>query len=370
MIAFIESTGGKALMKQIPASLLTLLAGVVITLISLWVGQHHGLLPEQASEQAPLVDNFFNVMVTIATALFFIVQGAIVWFSIQFRQRPGDDTDGVAIEGNVPLEIVWTAIPAIIVIGLGIYSVDVYEQMGGFGPAHAHGMMAHQGKLATASSMGSAMAAPLVADSELSAETTAVSPQASPIAKYGFGAPTAQAGKAADVVVNVTGLQYAWLFNYLDREDPDSAITTGELHVPLGKAVQLNIAAQDVIHSFWVPQFRLKQDALPGQPTELRFVATKIGTYPVVCAELCGSYHGSMRTQLVVETPEEYEAWLAENQAAQAAGLGATIAANSAAQLDVQSVLPSNAEFLAGYESEIGVNAETLAQLQPHSPSL
>jgi cytochrome c oxidase subunit II len=360
-------------MKQIPASLLTLLAGIVITLISLWVGQHHGLLPEQASAQAPLVDHFFDVMVTIATALFLVVQGAIVWFSIQFRQRPGDDTDGSAIEGNLPLEIVWTAIPAIIVIGLGIYSVDVYDQMGGFGPAHAHGLMAHQATPAAssmASSMGSATAAPLVADAEPGTETTTASPQVSPIAKYGFGAPTAQAGKAADVVVNVTGLQYAWLFNYPDRENPDSAITTGELHVPLGKAVQLNIAAQDVIHSFWVPQFRLKQDALPGQPTELRFVATKIGTYPVVCAELCGSYHGSMRTQLVVETPEEYEAWLTENRVAQAAGLGTAIAANSAVQLDVLSDLQSDAAFLADYESEIGVTAETLAQLQPHSPSL
>jgi hypothetical protein len=87
-------------MKQVPASLLTLLAGVVITLISLWVGQHHGLLPEPASEQALLVDNFFNIMVTIATALFLVVQGVIAWFVIQFRQRAGDETDGVPIEGN------------------------------------------------------------------------------------------------------------------------------------------------------------------------------------------------------------------------------------------------------------------------------
>ncbi|NJO72578.1 MAG: hypothetical protein HC833_01655 [Leptolyngbyaceae cyanobacterium RM1_406_9] len=103
-------------MKQIPASLLPLLTGVLITLISLWVGQHHGLLPEQASEQAPLVDQFFNVMVTIATALFLVVQGAIVLFIIQFRRRAGDDTDGVAIKGSFPLEILWTAIPAVIVI--------------------------------------------------------------------------------------------------------------------------------------------------------------------------------------------------------------------------------------------------------------
>jgi cytochrome c oxidase subunit 2 len=204
-------------MKQVPASLLTLLAGVMITLISFWVGQHHGLLPEQASAQAPLVDRFFNVMVTIATALFLIVQGAIVWFIIQFRQRAGDETDGVPIEGNFSLEILWTAIPAMIVIGLGIYSVDVYEQMGGLALTHEHGLMAHQ-------------TAALVAAGDTAEPTIEPSPQ------YGIGAPAAETGDAADLVVNVTGLQYAWLFNY-----PDSNVTTGELHVPLGKAVQLNL---------------------------------------------------------------------------------------------------------------------------------
>ena len=119
-------------MTQIPSSILTLIAGVVVTLVSLWFGQNNHLLPEQASEQAPLVDNFFNVMVTIATALFLVVQGAILLFIIRYRQRPGDDTDGVPVEGSVPLEILWTAIPAILVVGIGIYSVQVYEEMGGF----------------------------------------------------------------------------------------------------------------------------------------------------------------------------------------------------------------------------------------------
>ena len=111
--------------------------------------------------------------------------------------------------------------------------------------------------------------------------------------------------------MNVTGLQFAWLFNY-----PNSGVVSGELHVPLGKDVQLNIAAQDVIHSFWVPQFRIKQDAIPGEETQLRFTPTKTGTYSVVCAELCGGYHGAMRTQLIVHTPEEYDAWLQDNRIA------------------------------------------------------
>ena len=108
-------------MQQVPISLFTLIAGVLVTLISLWVGQHYDwFLPEQVSQQAPLVDNFFSVMLIIGTALFLVVQGALFLFAILFRRRPGDDSDGSPIEGNIPLEIVWTAIPAIIVICLGV----------------------------------------------------------------------------------------------------------------------------------------------------------------------------------------------------------------------------------------------------------
>lgn len=279
------------------------------------------------------------MMVTIATALFLVVEGAILIFAIKFRQRPGDDTDGVPIEGNLPLEAFWTAIPAIIVIGLGIYSVEVYRDMGGFEPA-GHHMMAH------AQMQGSAMAAPMIADA-----SDMVSEQSVPTgAPIGIGATPQEGKKPADVVVNVTGMQYAWLFNY-----PDSGVTAGELHVPVGKDVQLNISATDVIHSFWVPQFRLKQDALPGQPSELRFVATKIGAYPVVCAELCGGYHGAMRSQVIVQTPEEYDSWLKENQIAQQQELNQAVAVNPAN-------LPAS-EFLSPYTEEIGINAETLAQL-------
>lgn len=332
-------------MQPIPASLLTLIAGIVITLISFWVGQHHGLLPEQASEQAPLVDGFFNIMMTIATALFLVVQGAILIFSLKFRQRPGDQTDGVPIEGSISLEILWTAIPAIIVIGLGIYSVDVYERMGGFGTTHAHTMAHHAAPTRIAHHAGSAIAAPLEA-----ATTADVTPVTQLAEDYGIGA---MSEKAPDLTVAVSAMQYAWIFNY-----PDSGITAGELHVPVGQDVKLNISALDVIHAFWVPQFRLKQDAIPGQPTELRFVATKTGTFPIVCTELCGSYHGGMRSQVIVHTPEEYDTWIAENRVAQQQGLNQAIATNPMTQTPT--------EFLAPYASELGVTATTLAQLHTH----
>lgn len=337
-------------MQQLPISLLTLTAGILITLISLWVGQNHHLLPVQASAQAPLVDGFFNVMVTIGVALFLVVEGAILLFAIMFRRRPGDNTDGEPIEGNFSLEIFWTAIPALIVIGLGIYSVEVYQQMGGFAPATA--MMAHVGHPASHPNRAdSAIAAPLTPSTDGTMQVA----DAQDAPTYGIGATPAEQGKAADLTVNVLGLQYAWVFTY-----PDQGITAGELHVPLGQDVQLNISAQDVIHSFWVPQFRLKQDALPGNKTELRFVATRLGTYPVVCAELCGSYHGGMRTQVIVHTPEEYDQWVASQVAA----------APETPALEAIATRPADlapTDFLTPYARDLGVTSTALAQLHAHS---
>lgn len=327
--------------EKVPASILTLTIGVVVTLVSLWFGQNHGLMPEQASEQAPIVDRFFNLMVTIGTALFLVVEGALLFALFRFRQRRGDTTDAPPIKGNLPLEVFWTAVPAIIVIALGIYSVEVFRDMGGFEPAHHHMPMRSASASQVAMVSQSNLSAPLIAEA------------APNQVKFGFGANPQNEGTAADVEVNVTGLQFAWIFNY-----PDSGVTSGELHVPLGKQVQLNMVAQDVIHSFWVPQFRLKQDVMPGQESQLNFVATKTGTYPIVCTELCGSYHGAMRTQLIVHTPEEYDAWLQENRVAMSKTPQGAIAVNPKEL--------SDSEYLAPYARELGIDASTLAQLHHH----
>ena len=326
-------------MQQIPASLLTLVAGALATIIGIWVSKTHHLLPIQASEQAPLVDGFFNLMFAIAIALFLIVEGTILLFAIKFRKPKDDDTDGTPIEGNLPLEIFWTAIPTVIVFALGIYSVDVYKQMGGFSSSSpVIEAQNHSGS-------GSAIAATI-------SEAPTISEDTAPLAnkKIGIqGSPTQQ-NQSADVNVNVTGMQFAWIFQY-----PEDNITSGELHVPVGADVSLNIAATDVIHSFWVPQFRLKQDAIPGMDTELRFVATKPGAYPVVCTELCGGYHGSMRTRVIVHTPEEYESWLQENRIAQQDSLE-TVAVNPA------ELTPS--QYLAAYDADMNISSATLSQIQ------
>ncbi|NET54582.1 MAG: cytochrome c oxidase subunit II [Merismopedia sp. SIO2A8] len=146
------------------------------------------------------------------------------------------------------------------------------------------------------------------------------------------------------------GLQYAWIFTY-----PDTGIVSGELHIPMGQEVKLNITATDVLHAFWMPEFRIKQDAIPGRTAQMRFTATRVGQYPIICAELCGSYHGSMKSQIFVHTPEDYQQWIQEQQIASTDNLEQAVAANPAEL--------SDQEFLAPYGSEMGVDAQTIEHL-------
>ena len=85
------------------------------------------------------------------------------------------------------------------------------------------------------------------------------------------------------------------------------------MHVPVNQPVTMLMESKDVIHAFWVPEFRLKQDVIPGQPTILNFTPTRVGKYPIICAELCGPYHGGMRSTVVVESANEYKNWHKKN---------------------------------------------------------
>lgn len=321
---------------KLPTSITTLIAGILVTLISLWYGQHHGWMPEAASREAPLVDDLFNMMMTIATALFLLIQGALIIAIFRFRQKPGDNTDGPPLEGDIGLEIVWTAIPVVIVMVLSIYSFEVYNEMGGLDPAASR----DPGPQKTAVVPGTAMAATLPGQDKIA---------------LGVGASPSQPASDAIVNVDVLGLQYAWIFTY-----PDSGVVSGELHVPTGQDVKLKISAQDVIHAVWIPQFRLKQDAIPGRDTQLRFKPEVPGTYPLVCAELCGSYHGAMRTQVIVHSPEEYDEWLQSQIAAKERGDGLTVA----------QIRANNDNRLARQTQDWNISPEAIAALQQMQPEM
>ena len=318
---------------NIPGNIITLIAGIAMTLISLWYGQNHGLLPIAASNDAGDVDELFNFMMTIATGLFLLVEGVLVYSLFKFRRQKGDTTDGPPIEGNVPLEIVWTAIPTVIVFILSIYSFEIYNRMGGLDPM-------------TAGDSG-----PQLAHAYHHSELVALDPSRQNIA-LGLGVSPDSDQSINPLEVKVNGIQYAWIFTY-----PESGVISGEIHVPVDRPVALNMTAGDVIHAFWLPEFRIKQDVIPGRETKLVFTPNKVGQYPVVCAELCGAYHGGMKTRLYVDSEEDYQKWIQENTFAMNSDSNESVAMNSAPNAD--------AEFLAPYAKDIGVDANALAQLKP-----
>jgi cytochrome c oxidase subunit 2 len=178
-------------------------------------------------------------------------------------------------------------------------------------------------------------------------------------------------------VIEVKAQQFAWSFTY-----PDLDITSGQLHVPIGKTVELRMQSDDVIHSFWVPEWRVKQDVVPGTVQRIVVTPTKEGTFPLICTELCGLGHAVMRSSAVVTTQVDYDAWVKEQQSGGGggppgqqvftnAGCGAChtlAAAGSTSQVgpDLDKVLPGlsadqirqsivdpNAEITQGYQPNV-----------------
>jgi len=317
---------------NIPSSILTLIAGVAMTLISLWYGQNHGLMPVAASSDAGDVDQLFNFMMTIATGLFLLVEGVLVYSVIVFRRKKGDTTDGPPIEGNVPLEIVWTAIPTVIVFILSIYSFEIYNRMGGLDPMASRDPGPNQ-----------------LAHMQHHSQLVALDPNEDIALGLGVSPESQQDVNPLEIKVN--GIQYAWVFTY-----PESGVISGEIHVPIDRPVALNMTACDVIHAFWLPEFRIKQDVIPGRETNLVFTPNKIGQYPVVCAELCGAYHGGMKTQLYVQSQEDYDQWIKDNTFAMV---------EDNKSVAMTPTPDSDTEFLAPYAENIGVDSDILAQLKP-----
>lgn len=109
------------------------------------------------------------------------------------------------------------------------------------------------------------------------------------------------------ITVDAFAQQFAWSFGYPGK---DMAYSEGELHVPLGRQVQFKMHALDVIHSFWVPEWRVKKDAVPGITTTVTVTPDKPGTYQLICTELCGFGHATMRAEVVVEPPAEFRKWV------------------------------------------------------------
>jgi cytochrome c oxidase subunit II len=146
---------------------------------------------------------------------------------------------------------------------------------------------------------------------------------------YAFAyAPYTEAGGPPAVRIEVTGEQFWWRVRYLDEHGVARFETANEIHIPVGRSVELQLRAGDVIHSFWVPNLAGKLDMIPGRTNTLRVQARRAGVYRGQCSEYCGAQHAKMAFHVVAQTPEDFERWLA-HEASEVAVAADTRAAHS-----------------------------------------
>ena len=223
--------------------------GVVIGVFATLVAVLFQWLPTSATEEFDRIQDIYWFATVMSIVIFSLVAAAVVYSVWKWRVPLDDDADGPPIHGHTGLEVVWTAVPAILVIALGIVSAVVLSEN----------------------------------------------------------------GRASDrpLQVKAIGQQFAWKFEYGDYGD----LTSGELVLPVGREAKFTMEAVDVIHSFWVPQFGQKMDAVPGIETTILVTPTRTGQFAVICAELCGLGHATMRAKARVVTQAEFDKWVEEKQA-------------------------------------------------------
>ena len=232
----------KAIVQLVAIGLL--IAGV-LTLVALlfkW-------LPTSASEELDRIAAIYWFATIVSIVIFSLVTAVVVFSVWKWRVPLDDDRDGPPIHGHTGLEILWTAVPAILVTAIGIVSAVVLAR-------------------------------------------------------------NADAGEQP-LQVSVVGQQFAWKFVYPEYDD----LQTGELVIPVDRATNFTMTAVDVIHSFWVPNFGQKMDAVPGITTEIVVTPTRVGEFTVVCTELCGLGHATMRARARVVEAADFDAWIEEQQA-------------------------------------------------------
>lgn len=228
------------------------IAGVIASAIGIALGLSIHWWPQHASKQADQINTLYDVLIVASVPIFVLVVTVVVTAVVRFRMRPGqEDQDGPPIHGNTRLEVVWTALPAALILGLSAYAYVVLTNT-----------------------------------------------------------ERAPAAPARELKVGVVAQQFAWRFDYPRQLTGGKQVTTTELFLPIDRSVEFDIRTLDVIHSFWVPNLSQKIDAVPGLVTHYRVTPTRLGRYPVVCAELCGLGHSVMRSTVTVLTAPQFAAWV------------------------------------------------------------
>jgi cytochrome c oxidase subunit 2 len=224
-----------------------ILFAAVSTAILLAVVLSINWFPAHASEQINRTSTLYDVLLIASVPMFVIVETVVIFSVWKYRMRPGQETlDGPPLHGNTRLEVLWTVLPAILIFGLAIYGYTVL---------HAN-----------------------------------------------------ETKQAREMIVNVTARQFAFEFSYPHEEG--KTVVSPILYLPKDRPVVFKLRSYDVVHSFFVPEFAEKLDAVPGITTTLRVTATRVGSYPVECTELCGAGHGLMRAGVRVVSQAQFDSWL------------------------------------------------------------
>jgi cytochrome c oxidase subunit II len=220
--------------------------GVIATAILLPISLSIDWFPKQGAAAADKIDTLYDVLLIVSVPIFVLVMTVAIYSVVRFRARPGDTGDGVPIHGDARLEVVWVVIPFIMVSVLAAYAWITLNDI--------------------------------------------------------------EKKKRGELVVNVTGQQFTWSYSYAGPGG--KRVQSNVLYLPVNRQVKFLIHSKDVIHSFWVPDFRLKSDAVPGITTNWRATPTKLGIHDVVCTELCGAGHALMRGTVRVVPDQQFTAWL------------------------------------------------------------
>ena len=216
----------------------------------------HLYFPHDISTFGPKIDWLFLLIFWIVMVVWIAVMVAMVVFMVRYRTRPGRKAE--YIEGNTRLEIVWTTATAVILVVLAFMSRATWADIKEHGPP-------------------------------------------------------------GQVFYGVNAKQFNWEITYPGPDGKfgtkDDVVVENEMHVPVGKVVRIDLTSKDVIHSFFVPNLRLKQDAVPGRVIKVWFEATETGQYEIPCAELCGFGHSGMKGNLTVQSQADFDKWLADQYA-------------------------------------------------------
>ncbi|WP_427161609.1 cytochrome c oxidase subunit II [Aliinostoc sp. HNIBRCY26] len=259
-----------------PKFLKYLLIAVVIAIllaISHWIGQQaYTWMPIQATAEAQKVDDLFSFLVSIGAFIIFVLLGMMVFSIIFFRAPTNDYSEGHPSRGDIRLEILWTATPTVLVLWLAFQGVNIYQQLNILG-------------------LQQIVQLPTPLESEAA-----------------YAIPSGEKPKPAVETIEVFVKQWDWSFRY-----PNNVISQ-ELHLPVNLRTRLNMHAKDVLHSFYVPDFRLQQYIVPGRNIDLVVTPIRPGKYKLKDALFSGTYFSLMDADVQVESLEQYNQWITQAQ--------------------------------------------------------